>query len=503
MAPPPRSRTRSKKLPPGAGATAAARKANAVEKLPHVLDPENESEGEVGMEVDQETADAKAWIKENVEQEATRIRSTGTNIEPLTVKNFGVVVDLSRKKASAINRIEINSSFDFKNIQQIMVSPGIPYPHKENFEYVNVLLFGESAATPMLVPYLYDTKFKTQEPVEGDNIANPTSTSPVGSADQRPWISVKNNLTDWLLTLETGTIMDPRKLKVNELKEQLQLVGLSVNGKKEELVARLLEHQKAEEEAVNADGPPTGTGDTFEWDESKFDIDDLAPPSDPAPSATVKPITSVQASKPAVSVIPSSTASSATKPATPVAAASTKAASNANAPAAASISPSVSGSSNSTAATGSIQFQGATKDAETLKAEFEKRKNRAARFGIPLKEQDKAVERAARFGVPVTATATASLAKATGTSASPKPVPAKSGSITAQIPADVLNKRRERFGNQTSESTTTSAGSPGTGAVKKSSLVLDAAEEEKKRKRAAKFGLAPADTNEANKKIKP
>jgi len=61
--------------------------------------------------------------------------------------------------------------------------------------------------------------------------------------------------------------MDPRKLKVNELKEQLQLAGLSANGKKEELVARLLEHQKAEEDALHAGaGPATGSGDAFDWD---------------------------------------------------------------------------------------------------------------------------------------------------------------------------------------------------------------------------------------------
>lgn len=61
--------------------------------------------------------------------------------------------------------------------------------------------------------------------------------------------------------------MDPRKLKVNELKEQLQLAGLSANGKKEELVARLLEHQKAEEDAVLAGaGPATGSSDAFDWD---------------------------------------------------------------------------------------------------------------------------------------------------------------------------------------------------------------------------------------------
>ncbi|KAF9924543.1 hypothetical protein BGZ67_009210 [Mortierella alpina] len=288
--------------------------------------------------------------------------------------------------------------------------------------------------------------------------------------------------------------MDPRKLKVNELKEQLQLAGLSANGKKEELVARLLEHQqKAEEAALEAEGPPTGAGDTFDWEDSKFDVDDLAPPADPTPKAAEKKgssdTTAPASTTEAGAVNPSTTTTTATS------AKSTAAATTATAAAA-------SGSLKD------VQFQGAVKDAETLKAEFEKRKNRAARFGIPLKEQDKAVERAARFGVPVTPAATASLAKATTlpakptataataatTPASVKPVPAKPGSVVAQIPADVLNKRRERFGIQaptTSTPPSTTSSAP----------VLDAAEEEKKRKRAAKFGTAPS-SEEITKKMK-
>jgi len=50
----------------------------------------------------------------------------------------------------------------------------------------------------MLVPYLYDTKFKTQEPLE-DNEEKPNASVDSSAADQRPWINVKNNLTDWLL----------------------------------------------------------------------------------------------------------------------------------------------------------------------------------------------------------------------------------------------------------------------------------------------------------------
>ncbi|KAF8950026.1 hypothetical protein CPC16_007362 [Podila verticillata] len=204
MAPP---RTRTVKARPAAGANpaaaaaaaAASRRINnssAIERAPHVLDPEGDANAEVSMEVDQETVDAKAWIKENVEQEVARIEATGTKITSMKVKNFGVVVDLSRKKPTAINRIEIDTTFDFKKVQQIMVSPGVSYPHKENFEYVNVLLFTDNTEPPMIVPYLYDTKFKTQEPVEEPEDGSSIATT---EENNRPWINVKNNLTEWLL----------------------------------------------------------------------------------------------------------------------------------------------------------------------------------------------------------------------------------------------------------------------------------------------------------------
>ncbi|KAF9570839.1 hypothetical protein EC968_001327 [Mortierella alpina] len=280
--------------------------------------------------------------------------------------------------------------------------------------------------------------------------------------------------------------MDPRKLKVNELKEQLQLAGLSVNGKKEELVARLLEHQKAEEAALGVEGPATGTGETFDWEDGKFDVDDLAPPTDPTSKAPEnKGLSNTTAS--ASTAEPGSTNPSTT---------AASAASEKKTAAATAAAATTTGAAAASGTLKDVQFQGAVKDAETLKAEFEKRKNRAARFGIPLKEQDKAVERAARFGVPVMPAATASLAKATlpakpaaTTPASVKPVPAKPGSVVAQIPADVLNKRRERFGIQAPS--TTSSTTP----------VVDAAEEEKKRKRAAKFGTAPS-SEEITKKMK-
>ncbi|KAF9430302.1 hypothetical protein BGZ94_007476 [Podila epigama] len=284
--------------------------------------------------------------------------------------------------------------------------------------------------------------------------------------------------------------MDPRKLKVQELKDQLQLAGLSVAGKKDELVARLLEHQKVEEEvaATVADaGPLTGSGEGFEWDDSKYD--DLAPPSETTETTTTttKAASSTTASD-GTATAPASTSNTTTTSTS----ATTKGATGTH-------SSSITTTTTTTSSTTpSVEFKGAPgeKSAEVLKAEYEKRKNRAARFGIPLKEEDKAVERAARFGVPVTAKATASLAKTTLVPTTASTVlPAKPGSVKTQISDEVLKKRAERFGIQatttTTTSTTKSSTTTTTAGTKHSLYTLDAAEEEKKRKRAAKFGAAP------------
>lgn len=81
---PPRTRTVKKRPaasanPAAAAAAAAASRrinnSSAIERAPHVLDPESDANAEVSMEVDQETVDAKAWIKENVEQEVVSLRA--------------------------------------------------------------------------------------------------------------------------------------------------------------------------------------------------------------------------------------------------------------------------------------------------------------------------------------------------------------------------------------------------------------------------------------------
>ncbi|KAI8078658.1 uncharacterized protein BX664DRAFT_362234 [Halteromyces radiatus] len=111
-------------------------------------------------EIDHE---AKAWITEQVEKEVKRIRDVGSSVLPMKILNCGVLPNFEQKKARAINRIELDSNNDVSNIEQVMVSPAIPYPHKDNFYYVNLILV-TGKPIPFIVPYLYQHNIKVTQP---------------------------------------------------------------------------------------------------------------------------------------------------------------------------------------------------------------------------------------------------------------------------------------------------------------------------------------------------
>jgi len=157
--------------------------------------------------------------------------------------------------------------------------------------------------------------------------------------------------------------MDYSKLKVAELKEELGKRSLPVSGKKEELVARLLENEGKSKSTANADlGDLAPPEDDYDWDE-------------PATKTTAKSETK---SAPAPASAP---AASAAKPA-----AAPKQPLEAPKP-----------SSETTAKSPPVAASTEATD-EALAAELEKRKRRAERFGIPLADSVKALERAKRFG---------------------------------------------------------------------------------------------------------
>ncbi|KAI9474300.1 MAG: hypothetical protein EXX96DRAFT_529507 [Benjaminiella poitrasii] len=136
---------------------------------------------------------AKEWIQEQSDKEVKRIHDVGSSVLPLKIKNCGIISNFDNKKPKAINRVEVDTNCDLSKVQQIMVSPPIAYPHKENFNYVNLVLV-TSQPIPLLVPYLYKTNMKVTQPAREVGGRNYPSKEVV----------LKNDLKDYLLINKNG-----------------------------------------------------------------------------------------------------------------------------------------------------------------------------------------------------------------------------------------------------------------------------------------------------------
>eukprot|EP01114_Cavostelium_apophysatum_P000246 TRINITY_DN10239_c0_g1_i2.p1 TRINITY_DN10239_c0_g1~~TRINITY_DN10239_c0_g1_i2.p1 ORF type:complete len:152 (+),score=22.96 TRINITY_DN10239_c0_g1_i2:32-457(+) len=108
---------------------------------------ETEDDFEVETEV-------SSWMNNQLDVELKRIKSMQSNAIPLPVKNMGIIREKKGNKELVINRLEINTSFDFDKIVQLMISDSTPCPMKKDFSYVNVVLFADKPL-PLIVPYLY------------------------------------------------------------------------------------------------------------------------------------------------------------------------------------------------------------------------------------------------------------------------------------------------------------------------------------------------------------
>lgn len=67
-----------------------------------------------------------------------------------------------KEEKSTINRVEMDTAFDFNKIKHILISESIECPYKEGFIYINVLMFTE-AVLPLIIPYLYKPPNKLKE----------------------------------------------------------------------------------------------------------------------------------------------------------------------------------------------------------------------------------------------------------------------------------------------------------------------------------------------------
>ncbi|OBZ88294.1 hypothetical protein A0J61_03653 [Choanephora cucurbitarum] len=136
---------------------------------------------------------AKEWIQAQSDKEVKRIRDVGSSVLPLKISNCGIIANFDNKKPKAINRVELDTNCDLSKVQQIMVSPPIPYPHKENFSYVNLILV-TSQPIPFLAPYLYKTNLKVTQPEREEGDRKFPSKEVV----------IKNDLRDYLLINKQG-----------------------------------------------------------------------------------------------------------------------------------------------------------------------------------------------------------------------------------------------------------------------------------------------------------
>ncbi|KAJ3023119.1 hypothetical protein HKX48_004235 [Thoreauomyces humboldtii] len=210
------------------------------------------------------------------------------------------------------------------------------------------------------------------------------------------------------------------KLRVPELKEALTKAGLPVTGKKEDLVARLLDHRAKHPEPASATLPAT--------------------------TPAVPPAVAVKEAASANSAV---AASSPTKQQSPAIPAPTK------------------------PVTG--------KAAEAGLSEEERRKARAARFGIPFTAASTVIDTSvagkkangAKAAAPKSATPTGDKPAAVAKTASAAKAPAANVKLTVNIDAETLKKRAERFGAVVPD-------------IEK--IIKRTEEEERKRKRAERFG---------------
>ncbi|KAI9245195.1 hypothetical protein EDC94DRAFT_551354 [Helicostylum pulchrum] len=136
---------------------------------------------------------AKEWIQQQSDKEVKRIHKVGSRVSPLKISNCGIITNFDNKRARAINRVELDTDCDLSKVQQIMVSPPIPYPHKAHFNYVNLILV-TSEPIPFLAPYLYQTNLKVTQPEKEEQ----------GRKYASKEITLKNDLRDYLLINKNG-----------------------------------------------------------------------------------------------------------------------------------------------------------------------------------------------------------------------------------------------------------------------------------------------------------
>ncbi|WBW74635.1 RNA binding protein [Schizosaccharomyces osmophilus] len=239
---------------------------------------------------------------------------------------------------------------------------------------------------------------------------------------------------------------DLKNLKVADLRERLAEKGLSTNGNKNELVARLTGSEEGKPEASKEDANKNNDAD----------LGDLAPPEDDIDWGDMDNDTAAveEPSKPSEEEAPKTEGEPANEESTED--------QQKEKPGASGSSEKPEPSTEESTADDTKDFQ----NPELLAAEQAKLVERAKRFGLPMNDdQIKKAARATRFGVQTT------------------PVAEQMNGELSRSRKGRLDKRgRQKFRQQHQNQTT--------GQKRKSSILEDPAEAEKAKKRAERFSSA-------------
>jgi len=117
------------------------------------------------------------------------LSAKGARTIPMAVKNFSQILEIipppssgpqttqQKPNITIVNRMELDTSFDFEKIQQVMVSEAQPIPERDGFKFCSVLLFTDKPV-PLLVPYVFLECISLDDSTgrKGEKIKNPLDT---------------------------------------------------------------------------------------------------------------------------------------------------------------------------------------------------------------------------------------------------------------------------------------------------------------------------------------
>lgn len=98
-------------------------------------------------------SEVKAWVQAQVEAEAARVVGLGQRVIKLPVKNCSIV----RQTKDVVNRVEVDTAFNFDTVTQILLSEPVQCPaHIKQGYALRFAVLSTGKPVLLLLPYVYD-----------------------------------------------------------------------------------------------------------------------------------------------------------------------------------------------------------------------------------------------------------------------------------------------------------------------------------------------------------